>query len=363
MVIVDPIERLRFLRRCAEPGSKRGVGKKRALAAASASLVVGTVAVLAAASLDSAPAPVALPVAAVVASDPERPAEVWQIESTNGSDLYSNGLRVEKVYSTENRPRSYTAYSLNADGNCEERRSEPAGIVFHTTESPQLPFDPRHSKRLDLMGKSLLDYVQSKRAYNFVIDRFGRVHQVVVESDAANHAGHSVWADEQTLYVNLNDSFLGVSFEALTEPGQVASKLTAPQLRSAQALTEMLRSRYAIAAVNCVTHAQVSVNPANMRVGYHTDWASGFPFKGVGLPDNYALPLPAIWAFGFEYDPAFLRATGSRMHTGVALAEERVRLAAEAASASVSEYRKELKRRYRSPGQCGAGLIRKGETT
>jgi hypothetical protein len=124
----------------------------------------------------------------------------------------------------------------------------------------------------------------------------------------------------------------------------------------------MLRSRYSIAAGSCVTHAQVSVNPANMRVGYHTDWASGFPFKQVGLPDNYALPLPAIWAFGFDYDPAFLRATGSRMHTGVALAEERVRLAAEAVNTPASEYRRELRKRYRSPGQCGAGLI-KGETT
>jgi hypothetical protein len=235
--------------------------------------------------------------------------------------------------------------------------------VYHTTESPQLPFEPQQTERLNLVGKALLEYVRSKRAYNFVIDRFGRVHEIVAQSDAANHAGHSVWADDQTLYVNLNDSFIGVSFEALTEPGQAASNLAAPQWRSAQALTEMLRSRYAIAAANCVTHAQVSVNPANMRIGYHTDWASGFPFKRAGLPDNYALPLPAIWAFGFDYDPVFLRAAGSRMHTGVALAEERLRLAAEAANLPVSEYRKKLKTRYRSPGKCGAGLTRKGETT
>jgi len=32
----------------------------------------------------------------------------------------------------------------------------------------------------------------------------------------------------------------------------------------------------------CVTHAQVSVNPANMLIGYHTDWAEIFR-SGAGL--------------------------------------------------------------------------------
>ena len=31
--------------------------------------------------------------------------------------------------------------------------------------------------------------------YNFLIDRFGRVYRVVQESDAANHAGNSIWAE------------------------------------------------------------------------------------------------------------------------------------------------------------------------
>ena len=299
----------------------------------------------------------------VIAGDPEHQPEVWQIETTPEFDLYSNGLRVEKHFTTRNRPRSYIAYAPDIPPRCAERRSEPVGVVFHTTESPQLPFERRHTERLHLVGKSLLDYVRSMRSYNFVVDRFGRVHRIVLESDAADHAGHSVWADAQARYVNLNDSFLGVSFEARTGPEQLPSGLTPPQLRSAQALTEMLRSRYSIMAGNCVTHAQVSVNPDNMKVGYHTDWASGFPFKEVGLPDNYQLPLPAIWAFGFGYDSSFLRAAGSRMHTGVALAEEKLRLAAEAGNCAVSEYREELRKRYRSSAECGGRVIRKGEAT
>lgn len=142
---------------------------------------------------------------------------------------------------------------------------------------------------LQRIGESLIEYVQRKRAYHFLIDRFGRVYRVVAETDAANHAGFSVWADESSVYVNLNESFLGVSFEAETQPGQMQPSVSPAQVRAAAMLTEMLRSRYAIPAANCVTHAQVSVNPSNMRVGYHTDWASSFPFEELGLPDNYAL--------------------------------------------------------------------------
>ena len=50
------------------------------------------------------------------------------------------------------------------------------------------------------------------RCYHFVIDRFGQVFRVVRESDVANHAGNSVWADDKSVYVNLNSSFLGIAF-------------------------------------------------------------------------------------------------------------------------------------------------------
>src|SRR5215472_17626031 len=119
-----------------------------------------------------------------------------------------------------------------------------------------------------------------------------------------NHAGYSVWADEKWAYVNLNESFLGVSFEARTVPGQKEADISPARVRAAAMLTEVLRSRYGIPTANCVTQAQVSVNPSHLRVGYHTDWASGFPYQEVGLPDNYRQPLASLWAFEFEYDPA-----------------------------------------------------------
>ena len=54
-----------------------------------------------------------------------------------------------------------------------------------------------------------------------MIDRFGRVFRIVRESDSANHAGNSVWADQHWVYVNLNESFFGVAFEAQTQAERI----------------------------------------------------------------------------------------------------------------------------------------------
>ena len=102
------------------------------------------------------------------------------------------------------------------------------------------------------------------------------------------------------------------------------------QIHAARVLTEMLRSKYRIPESNCVTHAQVSVNPDNMLIGYHTDWAGNFPFLEVGLNDNYTAPPPSIYAFGFDYDPSFVHATGVRLWQGLALAEDQMRTQAAA---------------------------------
>jgi len=85
----------------------------------------------------------------------------------------------------------------------------------------------------------------------------------VAEEETANHSGHSAWADEKWRYVNLNESFIGVSFEAITPPGpdpdlgsahqDGESKISPAQVRSAAILVEMLRHRYHIPESNCVT--------------------------------------------------------------------------------------------------------------
>jgi hypothetical protein len=237
--------------------------------------------------------------------------------------------------------------------------TKPAGIVFHTTESRQAPLEERQNRVLQRIEESLIQYVQRKRAYHFLIDRFGRVYRIVAESDAANHAGYSVWADETSVYVNLNESFLGVSFEAETQPGQVQPSVSPAQVRAAAMLTEMLRSRYAIPAANCVTHAQVSVNPSNLRVGYHTDWASSFPFEQLGLPNNYSRASAAVSLFGFEYDSSFLHRAGTQLYAGIESAERQFREGARKCGRNPAAYRKLLQRRY----QERLGAMRQGVST
>lgn len=268
---------------------------------------------------------------------------VWPVEQNAEYDLYSNGIRIENRFTVANEPRSYVLLFRDSLA-VGPRRSQPAGIVFHTTESDQAPFESREKPALKRIGKEVLLYVRNKRAYHFLIDRFGQVHRVVAESDAANHAGHSIWADSRWIYLDLNPSFLGVAFEARMQAGE--RPLTAAQVVAARGLTEVLRSKYNLPAENCVTHAQVSVNPSNMRIGWHTDWISGFPFREVGLPNNYQIPNPSLCCFGFQYDPVYLDSSGADVRKSLAAAEERVRLSAAARGLTISEYRRVLQQQY-----------------
>jgi hypothetical protein len=353
--IGDPVNRLRFLRTVAPKRPFRGGpdGPWRTflhyllLAIVPLTLIVAFLVVRAAARAPLPEAwkpPVALEPLAPAAALPE----VWMVEKNAREEVFSNGLHIDTRFTVSNHPRSYLAFPLNGPGGRGVRRSVPAGIVFHTTESLQIPFEASRNRALKRIGESLLEYVGRRCAYHYLIDRFGRVFRVVAEQDAANHAGYSIWADDQWRYLNLNESFLGVSFEARTEEGQSDAHLSPAQVRSAAMLTELLRGRYRIPVTNCVTHLQVSVNPDNMCVGYHTDWASGFPFEQVGLPDNYALALPSVVAFGFVCDPSVREAAGPRLLRAIELAEAAFAQRAEAAGMGVPAYRGAAQREYRA---------------
>jgi hypothetical protein len=350
--IRDPIERLRFLKGSVDSRAalywKRRVRSRRWLIA-SASTICCLAAAALGAGMMRAPAFNPRELARSRPDFAAVPGSVWLVERKDGVELYSNGLRVDNRYATSNRARSYQVFQSHAAGfRPVERRNEPAGIVFHTTESLLAPFAAGYNHMLQRLGQELLVYVRARRSYHFLIDRFGRVYRVVSESDSANHAGHSVWADERWRYINLNQSFLSVSFETQTQSGGKAPTINSAQIHAGRVLTEMLRSKYGIAARNCVTHAQVSVNAGNMLVGYHTDWAANFPFAQLGLPDNYGQPLPSLYAFGFEYDFTYLEATGMPIWEGLLLAEERLRRDALSQGRTMDDYRRLLRRSYRS---------------
>lgn len=290
------------------------------------------------------------------ASAPASPVKkVWRVEASDTMDVYSNGLRVDRTFSVGNRPRAeYPVFPLTGGPEPSDKKTVPVGIVFHSSESLLAPFDETDNRRLKQLGRNLLEVVRQERAYHYVIDRFGRVFSVVAESDAANHAGHSVWADADGIYVNLNDSFLAVSIEG--QSGAV-EEITPAQIASAKVLTEMLRSKYDIPAENCVTHAQVSVNPLNMHIGSHTDWGGTFPFAAIGLPNNYSIPLASVWAFGFDFDTAFIERTNG--WKGLYLAVDQVERQAAFQNLTTARFRAILQHRYK---EIAAALSQQQET-
>ena len=231
---------------------------------------------------------------------------VWLVDSQPDHEIYSSGLRIETAHVVRNEPRAWKRLNL-ANNELERGGGPPVGIVYHSTESHIAPFEPAENLRLQRAGESVLDLVARNRSYHYLIDRFGRVHRVVDERDAAWHAGTSVWGDDAQAWLNLNHGFLGISLEAATagEKGD-RDPITPGQIHALKTLTAMLRSRYSIPAERCVTHAQVSIKLSNRLLGHHADWASGFPFAAIGLPDNYSLPLVSMTAFGFSSDSDFL---------------------------------------------------------
>ncbi|MFN3326843.1 MAG: N-acetylmuramoyl-L-alanine amidase [Bryobacteraceae bacterium] len=351
--IADPVERLRFLRRARRvPLCFQHIGRIRryrwrAIAVVGAFLLLPARALFdlgGAAHIDRIlPGP-----ADVSAATAGEFPKVWLVETKDRIEVYSNGLRIENRFAVSSQPRKYKVYQrIREDFEVGEWRSNPAGIVFHATESHLAPFEAEQNRTLKRIGEGLLAYVKQNRSYHFVIDRFGRVFRVVDEGDSANHAGYSLWNSGEETYINLNHSFLGISFEAQTHAEEAQPSATPAQIHSARILTEMLRSKYRIPAANCVTHAQVSVNPGNMLIGYHTDWAANFPFSELGLPDNYQAPLPSLYVFGFGYDPPFVKLTGARLWKGLLLGEEQLRQEATARGLTVYAHRAKLQRKYR----------------
>jgi hypothetical protein len=345
--IADPVSRLRYLRQATSPTPFPRAPKVMitfaGMAAGAALLIPGHPGNLVREVAFHAP-----PASVLAGTSQPLPTDVWMIDSRDGQyEIYSNGLRVETAGAVSYQPRVWRQM-MRPSLNSGELRHDPVGIVYHTTESHIAPFEPGQTDRLKRVGQWLITFLRRERSYHYLIDRFGRVHRIVKESDAAGHAGRSVWADSSSVYVNMNHEFLGVAFESATQTGDVPTQAVTPaQIRAARELTEMLRAKYRISSVDCVTHAQVSVNPLNHRIGNHTDWASNFPFLALGLPDNYELPIAAMEIFGFGYDQDFVTATGGRLWKGLLLTEERVRQAASAEGVSVAPYRAQLKEKYR----------------
>jgi hypothetical protein len=272
------------------------------------------------------------------------PNAVWLADRGPGWELYSNGLRIETAYAVKGTPRDYRVHARDGE-LLPTRLSHPIGILFHTSESDLWPLEPGYEKEVRKGSEALLKFVKREQAYNYLIDRFGRVYRIVDDDSRANHAGHGVWARGDEVYLDLNSAFLGVSFESRWEGGRTLP-ITRAQLIAGRNLTHYLRQRFAIAPEMCVTHGLASVAPKRGLIGYHLDWARGFPFKAFGLPDLYAQPLPSVALFGFNYDSEFLRVVGERW-PGLIAAETQLANEARERAVSLDQIRRERQTEYR----------------
>jgi hypothetical protein len=276
--------------------------------------------------------------------------EIWLVEERDGVELYSNGLTISNGYLTHTGPRSYPVFDSD-DPRWETARwrSAPVGLVYHTTESDLTDFAATNNSEILRTGRLLLEFVRREQLYNFLIDRFGRVHRIVPENEYAFHAGYSIWSDSQGLYLGLNQSFLGVAIETLQNPTgdtPAGKGVTAAQLRGARRLTEWLRQGFRIPTRNVTAHEMVSVNPDNMLIGYHTDWSAQFPFAAVGLPDNYRENVASIAVWGFDYDEVFLGKIGGRVWPGITGAQEAFRQLAARQGVRPARFRARLRKQY-----------------
>jgi hypothetical protein len=294
---------------------------------------------------------------------------IWLVEKTSGSELYSNRLQIFTRYAVANIPRSYRPFfrHLNRSPRNAINSDRIAGILFHTSESDLVPFRPEMNISIKQKSKRLIKYLQRRKSYNFIIDRFGRVYRLVQEDHVAFHAGNSIWADDEEFYLNLNHAFIGICFEGRDfeeiesqnyvdswNPQAIAprlrpngiSSLTEAQLRSGKELTDWLRVKYNISQHNCVPHALVSVNPEKKLIGYHLDLSRGFPFAKFSLSNKYNEPLPSIVDFGFFYDEYFEKIFGGEIWPGIRASEAILQRRCKRANIGLGQYRMHLNAKY-----------------
>jgi len=286
---------------------------------------------------------------------------IWLVEKTASVETYSNRLQIITSFSVENIPRSYVVFPKNSDTlpGKEALSTEIRGILYHASEGDMAPLKPEKNRLLKQYSNQLLQFAGRQKGYHYLIDRFGRIYRIVREEDAAFHAGNAVWADENSIFLNLNHAFIGICFEGkgfeeFHEEGSTKPKIralddatiTEAQIRSGKELTDWLRFHYKIPEQNCVPHGITSVYPRDKLIGYHLDLAHGFPFHRFGLRNKYGDMFPSITEFGFKGDRHFREVLNGNIWPGINRSEEYLKSRAKQGNISLAVYRKQLNQRF-----------------
>ena len=226
--IADPVDRLRFLRHemgllASEDGPKPS---RRAHYSFLFWVAAGLVILLSSrrpASTAGAPAHVTASVTAdagakASAVSPLVGPKVWMVEHSATLESYSNGLRIDAALAVSNRPRGrYPVFPLTGGASPARYGTQPVGIVYHTTESHLAPFEEER-ERHGCSGWAAICLMGPPAALLSLPDRPLRTG---LQGGAGIRRGEPRRHFESgptgaAVYVNLNYSFLGVSFEGQT---------------------------------------------------------------------------------------------------------------------------------------------------
>jgi N-acetylmuramoyl-L-alanine amidase-like protein len=273
-----------------------------------------------------------------------KPEKVWFINKKGNEEKWSNRARIRTELEIDTRSRRYYAIPRGSEAVSGQVRSDVVGIVYHTSESRFMPYDPEFNKDLIRTSQGLASYIRGKKLYNYLIDRSGDIFRIVRDDQVANHSGNSIWADGKYTYVGLNDSFIGICFESSVDSPE--EKLTDPQIKSGKELTDVLRNKYNIDDANCTTHGLVSINPKTMMFAFHHDWVRDFPFAKMGLSDKYKVPPANISDYGFTYDEEIIEKLDGKLWEGARIAEEIFKKRADSNNVDVQTLREKMRDRY-----------------
>ncbi len=307
---------------------------------------------------------------------------IWLVEKTSDREIYSNRLQIITTHTVDHIPRKYCRFPRNSNQSPADIQTanKISGIVYHASESDLFPFTPEMNTSIKKYTGQLIKYLQRQKSYHYLIDRFGRVYRLIADNHVAFHAGNSVWADDEEIYLNLNHAFIGICFEGKdfeetenterSENQTVQSKsprlrptgissFNNAQLRSGKELTDWLRVKYNIPQNNCVPHAIISVNPKDMLIGFHLDLSRGFPFAKFGLSNKYLEPLPSIVEFGFHHDRYFKKIFDGDIWPGIRQSEEILQRQARDSGMSLVKYRSGLHQKFTQYAQWEKKMVEK----
>ena len=173
---------------------------------------------------------------------------------------------------------SHQIHSKNYDLRPESKKPVKY-VIFHYTE---LNFDDSISRLCSL---------DAKVSCHYLIDKSGRVYQLVGDFYRAWHAGNSFWRGEE----NLNNHSIGIELENLGN-----EEFTNEQMNSLLELCNILRKKYSLFDENFLGHSDIAPS-RKIDPGIFFPWEKlqkyniGIPFSSKPVDDYENLTNDIEW--------------------------------------------------------------------